>query len=371
MNRENLHLLIERYEQGLDITMNGEHREQMKWSATKRFRDVWFSDMVNKVGFANMFREACSECSVMINNATVSPTTGIVKAAEHDPVEVARLFNEVLFADDHGDIALRQDHLDQFVEGMNAVIKQYYPKSWKYPQDRHSASCYLSFFAPDQNFIYRYSEANLLATRIEFEQEIGAGSYFSLETYYRLCETVVEALREHPSLLENHASRLDDSYYKDNSLHLMAFDFMYCCRTYGYYKGIEYTPKQTKKVSSGAAAQAARQAEIEKQKQQAIVEARNELDELELLIAETESISLVGTQVSTKQYGDGIVVTQDENKITVQFTDVEKTFMVHSRYAVRPTFEDDAEIVAAMSKRADLLERKSKVCATLKRLGVM
>ena len=370
MNTENLHLLIERYEQGLDKTMNSVHREQMKWSATKRFRDVWFSDAESKLGFSAMFREACSECSVMINNSTVSPTTGIVKAAEHDPIETARLFKEVLFADDHGDIALRQDHMDEFVAGMNALIKHYYPKSWKYPQDRHAASCYLSFFAPEQNYIYRYSDANLLATRIEFEQEIGAGSYFSLPAYYRLCDIVVDALREHPSLLANHASRLDESYYKDDSLHLMAFDFMYCCRTYGYYQGITYSPKQTKKTSSGAAAQAAKQAEMEKQKQESIAAALAEIDDLDLQLAATEIINLVGTQVSTIQYGEGIIREQTENRVTVVFGDIEKAFVIHEKYKVRPTFEDDDEIVAAMSKRADLIEKKNKAQGILKRLGV-
>lgn len=31
---------------------------------------------------------------------------------------------------------------------------------------------------------------------------------------------------------------MGDGYYVDESLYLLAFDLMCCCRTYGYYKGL-------------------------------------------------------------------------------------------------------------------------------------
>ena len=89
----------------------------------------------------------------------------------------------------------------------------------------YAASCYLAFYAPEEHFIYRYSEAEEFAKYIEFGKDLGAGVDFKLENYYELAEIVVNALKEHPSLIEKHDAlfRDNDHYYYDKSLHLMAW----------------------------------------------------------------------------------------------------------------------------------------------------
>ena len=42
--------------------------------------------------------------------------------AEQEPDEVERLFVEVLFADDQGNLQLRQDHVEEFLDGIEAVL---------------------------------------------------------------------------------------------------------------------------------------------------------------------------------------------------------------------------------------------------------
>ena len=49
------------------------------------------------------------------------------------------------------------------------------------------------------------------------------------------------------------------------------------------------------------------------------------------------------------QYGVGTVIGQDINKITVQFTDVQKTFILDKKFLARPRFEDDEAIVDAFT----------------------
>ena len=60
-------------------------------------------------------------------------------------------------------------------------------------------------------------------------------------------------------------------------------------------------------------------------------------------------ISLMGVQVTSTQYGVGTVMGQDINKITVQFTDVQKTFILDKKFHARPRFEDDEAIVEAFT----------------------
>ena len=104
MNYENLHELINRYEQNIDIFNNSEHEEIFKWEAVQTFQRVWFSPQSHDLSFAELFRQATKDSSVLVNNSHVWPTTGVVKLAEVAETEVRRLFEEILFAEDNGDL---------------------------------------------------------------------------------------------------------------------------------------------------------------------------------------------------------------------------------------------------------------------------
>ena len=186
MNKENLHRLINRYEENFYVLNNSEHDEIFKWRAAKRFRDIWFSEETTSMTFSEKFNLAKKEFSILMDNSYVSPSNGIVKVAEQNQDAVERLFNDVLFADDGGDIVVRQNNMDHFLEEFDKLRAKYYPQSFKFKQDRHAASCYLAFYAPDQNYIYRYSEAEAFAQNIEFGKDIGSGETFRLDYYYEM-----------------------------------------------------------------------------------------------------------------------------------------------------------------------------------------
>ena len=106
--------------------------------------------------FAQLFDAATKRSSVLINNSMISPTTGIVKMAEQRPKEVERLVREVLFAE-YESIADLQNNMDGFLEEIEKIRQDLFPRFYRYKQDRHAASCYLAFYAPEEHFIYRYS----------------------------------------------------------------------------------------------------------------------------------------------------------------------------------------------------------------------
>ena len=84
-------------------------------------------------------------------------------------------------------------------------------------------------------------------------------------------------------------------------------------------------------------------------------------------IEDYRSISLVGTQVHMKALGTGIVVSQNINIIRVKFGDIEKQYILSTKFPMRPTFEDDADIIAAMTdydqKLKDLDSLKKKLAS--------
>lgn len=190
---------------------------------------LWFLNQIPLVYLANGNK-------IYFKNMLTDPDGEYVElTAMHSP---KKMFRDVLFSDAHGDVATVQDNMDRFIDEYNALLQKYFPRNWSFKQDRHSASVFLAMNDPDFNYPFKASEAQTMAKYLDFGFSIGAGTSFSLPNYYRLCEEVVAALKEHESLLEKHFSRLTNEYYRDQSLHLLAFDLMYCCRTYNFYRGL-------------------------------------------------------------------------------------------------------------------------------------
>ena len=134
MNYENLHKLIDRYEENIYYLNDSHNDEKFKWHAVQRFQDVWFSPEAESLDFSELFYRAIKGSTVLINNSTVQPANGVVKLAEKAPEEVERLFREVLFADDDDDLNLRQEHIEEFLEGMEVLLQQYYGEETSLPR---------------------------------------------------------------------------------------------------------------------------------------------------------------------------------------------------------------------------------------------
>lgn len=350
MNTDNLHELIDRYESKIDKIYNAEHNELFKWRAMKTWRDEWFKPEASFPSFAERFTAAKKDFSLFIDNSRMHPSSGVLKLWEKEPETVEHLFQDILFGDSGGNVSVAQDYMDSFLDEYEALRQKYYPGNWSYKQDRHSASVYLAMNEPEYHYVYKSSEALTMAKYIDFGSDIGAGTYFSLENYYRLCDGIVAALKAHDSLLEKHFSKLTAQHYIDRSLHLLAFDLMYCCRTYNYYKGLTVpSTSKVKKKGVSNLSTAEEHARKEKERLAKIESIEQEIEALERSTDGCEDISLLGVQVTSAQYGVGTVVGQETNKITVMFSDVQKNFILDIKYKARPRFEDDEAIVEAFT----------------------
>lgn len=358
MNTNNLHELINRYEERLEY-FYVENDELFKWRAVKRFQQVWNSDEYKNVSFAEKFNAAKSEFLILTDNKMISPSNGVVKIAEKKEDEVRHLFEDVLFADDGGDLDIRQNHMEEFMDGMEKLRQDVFPNSWKFKQDdRHAASCYLSALRPDENYIYKYEPTEKFAQYVEFGFDIGSGSNFRLKYYYDLCDTLVAALREHPSLLEKNAKFLEVNGLKDESLHLLAFDVIYCCNGYGLYSGLEHE-KKSETIKTFKLAEAQKKLELKRQAK--IAEIDEQISELQLQLETYSSISLVNVKVVSDDYGEGSIIEQKGSQISVQFKDCTKSFIIDKKYIKRPTFENNDEIVEAFTEYNRLADEIQKL----------
>lgn len=378
MNYDILHRLIDRYEEKIDKIYNKENYELFKWQATKTWQTEWNKPNDAFPSFADRFIAARKDFDVFIDGKIMHPSTGVVKLWEKEPETVEHLFNDVLFADNQGDVQITQRNMDCFLEEYETLRSRNFPRHFSYKQDRHSASVFLAVNDPKKQFVFRSSDAHLMARYTEFGLKIGSGASFSLPNYYILCEEIVKALREHESLLEKHFSYFNDKLYRDESLHLLAFDIMYCCRTYNYYGGMPLPPRSNGRKTS-APGQTAEQKEAERLA--AIETMTQELADVDVQIEELQAqcedllIPLINVEITSNKYGTGVVIEQNENNIVVQYPDANVKMTLGNVFKTfnRPIFENDNEVWETFAQYAyakDNLEKHQKKRIDLrKKLG--
>lgn len=357
MNTNNLHALIDRYEERYYTINDAENNEKFKWKAVQGFQEIWFSEAAQDIPFPQLFDLATKQSSVLINNSMISPTAGIVKMAEARPAEVEDLVRNVLFCP-YATIDELQNNMDRFLYEIEAIRQELFPQFYRYKQERHAASCYLAFLNPEKHYIYRYSDAEEFAKHIEFGKDLGSGANFSLANYYEMADLVVEALKEHKTLLEKYDALIknDPHYYYDESLHLLAFDLMYCCRCYNLYSGLKHA---SKKESIQAYTLQKLQEKESAERQAKILELEDQIHQIDIKISAYREISLLNVEVTQAKYGKGIVVEQNDEQVVVQFDSVRTSYIIDKKYPMRPRFIDDNSIVAALTHLSALkFERK-------------
>lgn len=322
MNNDNLNQLINNYIANFDVINDEENREYYKWEAVKHFKDNFD---INAPNFAAMFKNAVKLTDNLIDNRVVQPTVGIVKLAERPELtEIIRQMFKDLYADDCGDIDLRQKKIDCFVDKCDELLNTYENGKWKYAQNTRTAIFYLSLMYPDENYIFKSTEANKLRKCIDYADDFGSGVSFSLKRYYRLCDELVKAIKANDILINLHKSRLKENMYPDESFHILAYDIIYCAISYNLYHNIAIS-KPTKLRTNNAEQLKQR----EEKRNNILVEINNFNDCLEQLIqkrAEFDYFSTKGLLVTHKKFGNGIVTVHDNHYIVVSFADGERTF---------------------------------------------
>ena len=359
MNLDNLHELISRYQAKMPLLYDESSNDELfKWRAMLTWYENWFGSRYGYKSFIDRFNASCKDFGVLIDNARMHPTNGVNKLWEVEPETVERLFCDVLFANPQGDIQTVQKNMDAFLAGYDELLQRHYPTNWSFKQDRHSASVYLAMMDPKLNYIFKSSEAQAMAKYIDFGLEIGSGANFSLPNYYKLCDAIVDAMNEHEGFWEAHEKYLDNRHYDDKNLHLLAFDLIYCCRSYGYYRGlvVPSTGKTIKKShpEDPTPEELAYQEEVRLGK---IAAMEDEIEALQRNCAGCEDISLIGVQVTSKQFGTGKVIEQKINNIRVAFPDKVVPFILDKKFPARPRFENDEEIVSAFTVYGRAQER--------------
>lgn len=225
---------------------------------------------------------------------------------------------------------------------------------------------YLFLNDPDNNYLYKATQAHEFADCVEFYDDWGSGTNFKLPVYYRMCDELVAEIKNSPALLKTNQSRYEvakEALYPDNSLHILAFDIIYASQVYGLYGGITYSHPNT----------AAKKLYLER-----VEKAKQCKDQYDTLVSQQEKLAELlkmaldaiptGTPVAHKTYGQGTVIDTDGQYITVSFANVEqpKKFAILSSVINGFIKLTDPNFYNGLMEFADLIKNESGIVSRLK-----
>ena len=354
MHKKNLSLIFEQYIKRFDELNdpNGDD-EGYKWRATSCFKEHWDIDATD---FTAMFKNSIKDLSNLIDNKTVQPLGGILMLLNHpEEVEFVREAFRKLFSDDYGDIDARQARICDFIEEVNAHIEKYASGSWKYPQQINNVIYYLNLWRPEDNYIFKATEATDWANCIEFGEDFGAGETFSLRKYYRMCDELLNEVSKNSEIIKLHSARFKkEARGYDDQMHILVYDIMYCSYHHGFYTSAVAATTSTKERIKNA--------RIRVDSEQKEMELKQLTHEKDLITAALEKpIDLTGTEVYHKLWKVGKVVTHSANTLKIEFSIGLKKFQYPQAFMDGFLIEKDSNLLKKIEKECQQLE-------TLKRL---
>lgn len=315
------------------------------------------------------FEKLTESTQKLLETNRVQPSGGIVFLLEHDGEEefVRNSFRTLLETDDDGDLQDRQKRIEAFITDINRHLGYYLEKPDSYRQTMNSAVGYLFFHNPRNNYFYKPTTAENWAMSIEYNEDFGHGKTFSLESFYRMCEELKDALKDYPEVLELNERRMKEmNIQTDDGLHMLVYDIMACTDQYNLDEN------RIKMSVKDRLARVAIREERERLMDR-LLKIDNRLEE----IGDVRMLpDLTGETVQHKKYGSGRVTSCGDGRIEVDFGKLARKFQYPDAFAKgylsteneadQKKFQENADI---MTERHELLIEKARVEESLKHIG--
>lgn len=195
--------------------------ERYKWKAFAYYKKHW---QIEAEDFVSMLTESLKAASNLLAGGMYYPYKMVVDYAKGEPETVRGLFRML-----YDESLPLSERILRFRESFE---KHYSTKKLNHYQDIRAISVYLSFEYPEKYYLYKYMMYKDFAKRIGYNESIEAktdGEKY--EKYMKLCDQVLEVIKQDAEIIEMSKGRLDETCYKDESLHLLTQDVIF----YGSY----------------------------------------------------------------------------------------------------------------------------------------
>lgn len=242
LNKNRLHEALEQYKQ--DFVSGRWDKEKYKWEAVKCFQNHWDIDAKN---FNSMLHDSLDKTDNLLTSANHFPRKMIESLAKIAPYEVRSMF--IALFDERKDLNAR---INAFKVKSTELFEKYRHGNGQHYQDENAICTYLWLRFPDKYYIYKFSEAETVAEKLESDYEFKKGSYAdNIRNFMRLYDEIAEELKTDDDLVNIFQSCLTDNCYSDSELRTLTVDFaFYVSRNYSseddspWYWWLNANPKQ-------------------------------------------------------------------------------------------------------------------------------
>lgn len=204
-----------------------DHNERYKWEAIGWYKKHWD---INASDFAAMLEVAFSKTENLLASGMYYPYRMIVAYAQTDPEEVRRIFKQL-----HNEELPLAQRYSAFRESCQRYIdkrKQNDPgreKALQHYQDLRAVMVYLTFEYPEKYYLFKSRMYTTFRDRVGFVEEKPKQKsiVWKVESYSRLCEIVLDEVKQDAELQAMSKARLNEDCYQDEALHLLAMDIVF------------------------------------------------------------------------------------------------------------------------------------------------
>ena len=376
MNTKKLGQIVKNYIERFEELNREKTGEIYKWRIVAAFRPAMDDALASpNETFHSKLYNIWKLTENLVDNNRELPFYALCEYAKINPQAVKDMFLK-LFVKDESNLNRRQERIREFIGSCEELRKLYFPEYWKYEASQRSVMTYLFLYDPDNNYMYKATQANAFADHVGFLDEWGSGSGYRLDVYYRMCDELVAYIKQHTALIKTNQSRYEiygDALYPDKEYHLLASDLIYCCTVYGLLNGIELEHATTE-AKRLARARWEKAQELLAQKE-AAQERADLLDEARDYI---KSALIPGTKVehSNKNYGVGVIDKVEDYKtadncftmISVFFEAQDKTIRLQMQALVNGTIAPVEDAVAEkLTTYADVIRMEASIPGALKK----
>ena len=319
MNRERFQQIVDNYLARFEELNGPVHKEYYKWQIAYQFKPLMNDaiDASEKEFPTKLY--AVKKLTQNLIDSYTQPFNGLVEFSKKEPKTVQGMFQS-LFQSAEAAVQEKQATIQDFLDRSHMLRDRYFPDSYLYNDDFHSVTGYLFLYDPDHNYLYEASHCRSFADCVEFYDDWGYGADTKLDVFSRMCDETVSLIKNNEALLAVNASRYEidpNRMHPDQEKHILLFDLIYCCTTYGLFRSISYISPKT-----GERKLIQERKEKAKELSNKLAEAQ---EQLALLNRATEWLSKMlkpGRIVWHRSFGEGIIQDVTDSAIIVQFSSV-------------------------------------------------
>ena len=275
--------------------------ETIKWTAAASFAQNWDQDAEDML---SMWKQCTKRA--FIDTRHNHPSQGITMLLKNPAeVEGVRSAFKSLFVKDTDDVEEKWNRVLAFLEYINGRLAELYPNTTIYLQTKEAVLTYLNLWDPNHNYRYKPAPANNWASYMGYT-DWESGQRFSLRKYYKMCDEILEVVKNHAELLRVHGQRFENGEPDyDRELHILTFDVLYCFWSYEDARREALEEYQ------------------ETMRQQRINDLEDQLSKISAEIETKEGLirdpNCLGIRVQHKKYGVGEVTNISNGKLEVIF----------------------------------------------------